>query len=354
MVIVIKEFTKKDMIAQKLVIGIPDKKSIPGVLSLIKKYHIGGVILYKNNYDSLDELTKLINLLKEANRNYEIPLAISIDQEGGRANRLPLEINNIKSSYRLCNSGLNTVKDAASITADILNKLGINMNFAPVLDIKKQKDNNFIGNRAYSSNIKEIIECGRVYCKELEKKNIIPVLKHFPGHGSVKFDSHFFLPVITKFSNNVADVKPFLALMDEEAPAIMVSHILIRKYTNLKPASLSSNFIQNYIKKKLRYNGLLITDELGMRSVRFFYGKYRSIKNAFIAGNDLICFKYKDGYIERVINELLTIDLDLEESFNKVVSYKKKYKYSDEEINFNINLKELNAKIDEINNRKEN
>ena len=142
--------------------------------------------------------------------------------------------------------------------------------------------------------------------------------------------------------------------MDEEAPAIMVSHILIRKYTNLKPASLSSIFIQNYIKKKLRYNGLLITDELGMRSVRFFYGKYRSIKNAFIAGNDLICFKYKDGYIERVINELLTIDLDLEESFNKVVSYKKKYKYSDEEINFNINLKELNAKIDEINNRKEN
>ena len=353
MVIYIKEFTKTEMIAQKILIGIPDKKSIPGVLELIKNYHIGGVILYKNNYSNLDELVKLINMLKEANKGYDIPLTISMDQEGGRSNRLPSEINNIKSSFRLCNSGNKTVKDAAVVTANILNKLGINMNFAPVLDVKKQKDEDFIGNRAYSSNIDKITECGRIYCKELEKKHIIPVLKHFPGHGSIKFDSHVFLPIITKFSNNVDDVKPFLRLMEEEAPAIMVSHILIKGYTNLRPASLSPEFINNYIISKLRYNGLLITDELGMRSVRFFYGRYKSVRNAFLAGNDIICFKYKDGYIERVIGELLEMKLDVEKSFNKIVDYKKQYKFSDKPVKFDLDLMTLNKKIDEINNRKE-
>ena len=110
----------QDMLAQKLLVGIPDKKSIPEVFNLIKKYHIGGVILYKSNYDSLDEMLKLTNKLKESNKEYDIPLFIAIDQECGRVNRLPAELNRIKSSYRQCLSGLECVKKASDLTSDIL------------------------------------------------------------------------------------------------------------------------------------------------------------------------------------------------------------------------------------------
>ena len=349
--------TYKDMLAQMLFVGIPNKKSIPGVISDIKKHHIGGVILYKNNYDSLDEMIDLINKLKKANEKYDVPLCIAIDQEGGRVNRLPKEFNNIKSASRLCKSGLKAVTKASQISSSVLRNLGINMNFAPVLDVRNQSDDNaFIGNRAYSNNEEEIVACAKSFIKEYNKSKVIPVCKHYPGHGCINVDSHIFLPIIKNFSKNSRDLKPFLEI-GNDAPAIMVSHILINGYTNFKPASLSKSFIQNFIREDNNYKGLVITDELGMRAVRLLFGKYRSVKLAYEANNDIICCKYHDGYVDKVLDTLmcdLKLDINnIKDSYTKILDYKKRYILNDKPINNKVDLKEINKEIDSINNMKE-
>ena len=346
------------MLAQKLLVGIPNKKYIPEVIDIIKKYHIGGVILYKNNYDSLKEMLELTNSLKEANGNYDIPLIIAIDQECGRVNRFPSEINRIKSSYRQCLSGTECVRKASNLTGDLLKKVGVNMNFAPVLDIRRQKDDNaFIGNRAFSSNYEEVIQCGKIWCEELTKDHVIPVIKHFPGHGSLNTDSHIFLPVITEFKEDKSDLIPFRELIKEGVSALMVGHILIKGMTGHKPATLSRTFITDYVRKKHNYNGLIVTDELGMRAVRIFYGKNKPVLKAYEAGNDIICIKYHPNYIEKILNKLLKdakLNKDeIEESCERIIKYKKEYKLSDKSINSTIDIDKVNEVINETNNMDE-
>ncbi len=336
-----------------LLVGIPNKESIPGVLNLIKKNHIGGVILYKNNYSSLDEMISLINKLKEANKDYDIPLTIAIDQEGGRVNRLPKDIHNLNSAYRLCNASDESVIKGARITSSILNKLGINMNFSPVLDVRSQSDDNaFIGNRAFSKDINKISLLGEMYVNEHIKNDVIPVIKHYPGHGNINVDSHFLLPIIRNFSKNRKDIIPFRYLMEKDVPAIMVGHILIKNYTKLKPATLSREFVTDFIINEEKYNNLIITDELGMRAIRLFYGKYRPMKLAFLAGNDLICCKYSNNYIEKCLDMLTKyIDsVDIDDSFSKIIKYKKKFRYNDELITNDLDIDEINKEIDNINN----
>ena len=348
----------QDMLAQKLLVGIPDKKSITEVFNLIKKYHIGGVILYKSNYDSLDEMLKLTNKLKESNKEYDIPLFIAIDQECGRVNRLPAELNRIKSSYRQCLSGLECVKKASDLTSDILKRVGVNMNFAPVLDIRRQKDDNaFIGNRAFSSNYEDVIKCGKIWCDELINDNIIPVIKHFPGHGSLKTDSHLFLPIIRDFKEDKSDLKPFKELIKDGVPALMIGHILIKGMTGLRPATLSRTFITDYVRDKHNYTGLIVTDELGMRAVRTFYGKTNSVLKAYEAGSDVICIKYHPGYIEKLLDKLLNdSNINKEEitnSYERIIKYKKEFKLSDKPLNDKIDVAKANTIINEINNMDE-
>ena len=346
------DYKIQDKIAQMFLVGIPNKESIPGVLELIKKHHIGGVILYKNNYNNIDEMIDLINRLKRANKEYTIPLTIAIDQEGGRVNRLPQDILNIKSAYRLAKSGKNAVNEASLFTSKLLKDIGINMNFSPVLDIKSQGDDNaFIGNRAFSNNPDEIIKYGEIWTNNYINNDVIPVIKHYPGHGNLNVDSHIFLPIIKNFSKDRIDLKPFRSLMQNKIPAIMVGHILISNYTKLKPASLSKEFIIDFIRNEEKYDGLVITDELGMRAVRIFFGKYRSIKMAYLAGNDIICCKYSNGYIEKCLN---IIRKNIEEStlnshFNRIVSYKKRFNFKDDLVSNQLNISEINKKIEQIN-----
>ena len=344
--------TIEDKIAQMLLVGIPNRESIPGVLDLIKNKHIGGVILYKNNYNSLKEMIDLINELKLANYDYDIPLTIAIDKEGGRVNRLPKEIINIKSAYRLAEMGEDVVQEASDLTSKILNQLGINMNFAPVLDIRSQKDDNaFIGNRAFSDNAQEIIKFGRIYVQTHLLNNVIPVIKHYPGHGNINIDSHFFLPIVRNFSKERVDLQPFHVLMKEKVPAIMVGHILLPSYTKMKPATLSKCFITEFIRKQNRYNGLIITDELGMRAVRILYGKYYCMKLAFLAENDIISCKYSKGYIERCIKKLKKEKdhFNLDYHFNKIIDYKKQYHFNDNSISKDIDFEKFNKKIQSLN-----
>ena len=296
----------KEKIAQMFLVGIPNKESIEGILNLIKNYSIGGVIIYKNNYSDLEELKKLITKLKEANKDNKLPLTISIDQEGGRVNRLPKEFTNSVSLYRMSKNSNDDIKLYARTTSQLLHYLGINMNFAPVLDLKKHHDNHAIGNRAISSNVKKVTEVSEIICDEFKNNNVVPVIKHFPGQGSVNMDSHFFLPTIFNYEKILKeDSIPFKSMIEKGIDTIMVGHILVLKKSHLLPASISKQFIHNELRDRYNYKNIIMTDELGMRSVSLLYGKTNSIIKAFKAKNDIVCCKYSPNFIEDLIDKVI-------------------------------------------------
>lgn len=349
--------TIREKISQMLLVGIKSKEDISGIIELIKKEHIGGVLLYKNNYSSIREMNELINLLKKSNSG-NIPLFISIDQEWGRVNRMPSEIHNFKSLNKIASLSDDLINEYAFITSSLLSSVGVNMDLAPVLDLKNQKDSMAIGNRAISNNPHKVYEVSKIICDNFKKNNIMPVVKHFPGHGSVNIDSHMFLPIISNYNKVLEnDIIPFELLFNNtNCDALMIGHLLIPKLTGLIPASLSKKFIENELIKKYNYDGLIMTDELGMKSISLLYGKFNSFKKAIYAKSDIICCKYETNYIPKLLDVLENfamkkgLEKQIDNSYNKINKYKEKYNLSNNEVKCNINVENINAIIDKINN----
>lgn len=177
----INSLSLEEKIGQLFLVSFEENAITDEIKILIQKYKIGGVILYRKSSIDYDNLLKLINELKELNKNNPIPLFISIDQEGGRVNRLPKSIINLKAAYKLTkNKDLNIIEQASEITAKILKDTGYNMNFAPVLDIKNFNENHPIGDRCFGDNLEDVCKFGIASMKTYQNNGIIPVIKHFP------------------------------------------------------------------------------------------------------------------------------------------------------------------------------
>ena len=250
--------------------------------------------------------------------------------------------------------GYELVKESSSIIAEVLSDLGFNMNFAPVLDLKNYKDKHAIGDRAYSNDINIVSKDGIAFMKKLQSKNIISVIKHLPGHGATKEDSHFILPIIQKTYDDIekSDMVPFKNAIENGADAILVGHLVIPKITKTNPASLSKTFIRKYIRKKYRYNKLLITDDLKMKAIKLFYGEVRAVKKAFEAGNDIIVFRYSSDKEEKAIKTLLELyDRNLgrvNRSVTRILKEKEKYNFNDNKVKPTIDIEQINNRIDKI------
>ena len=304
----IKELSLEEKIGQMIIIGLNTETSIKNLEEIIEKYKVGGVLLYKRNYhQNYEEMIEIVNKIKALNQKNKVPIFISIDQEGGRVNRTPKEFKNLPSANKLVKKSgeEDFVKLSGEITGEILHKLGVNMDFAPVLDIKRFSDNHAIGDRAFSENIEEVSKYGLEYIQALQEKGIIAIAKHFPGHGATKTDSHFRLPKIDEEIETLEkeDMQPFKKAMEHKVDGVLIGHLKIAKVTGKLPASMSRRFITKYIRKKYRYNGLVITDDVRMKGVRIRYGRNNAVKKAFLACNDMIIFKYDNdiGVIDKII-----------------------------------------------------
>lgn len=351
----INELTLEEKIGQMFMFGV-NSNDASVLYKLIKEYKIGGVILYKNNYSSYDELINVVKKLKEANKDNKVPLFISIDQEGGRVNRMPKEITNIKNIYDL--SSLNDIKlieDSADVLSKMLVNSGINMNFAPVLDVYNGSDSNVLFKRCFSSDIDVVSKYGIKYMKKMQQNNLISVVKHFPGHGVSEKDSHFFVPYV-KDSNIIFDkhVIPFENAINSGCDAIMIGHIVIKGITNGLPASISRDFISKYLREKYNYDGLVITDDIKMGAVNLIY-RFVSLEKAFSSGSDVVLIKYHKGnesfinkIVDRVNNNVINIS-DINNSVDRILKIKAKYNISDDTNFDGINISDFNKKINNIN-----
>ncbi len=347
------EMSLNQKFAQMIMIGLDFYDLDDEVIKFIKEYKIGGVVLYKKNYTSIESMTTFINKLKKINEN-NIPLFIAIDQENGRVNRFPKEIPTIysplKQAYTRDLKIINTVND---ITSYLLKSVGVNMNFAPCLDIVRSEKNKAIGNRSYGSTFEDVCLYGIPFMENMKKHNIISVVKHFPGHGASNKDSHLLKPEIKDLKTlEKEDIIPFEYAIKKGVDAIMVGHLIIKGY-GLKPASINKNIIDDYLINRYNYNGLIISDDIRMNASRDFTGLKRRIFNAINAGNDIVMIKYKKNDIKmykKLFKNINKINPEIiNNSSKKILDIKNKYNLTNKENILNIDINKVNEKIKEIN-----
>lgn len=356
----IEELSIKEKISQMIMVGLDTNYITDRITRMISEYKIGGIILYRKNFNTYEQMLKLINDIKALNRNNKIPLFIAIDQEGGRVNRMPPEIKNLPSANKLASlNNIDIIINSAKITGTLLKKSGFNLNFAPVLDIKRFNNNHPIGDRCYGETKEEVAKYGITVMQELQKQGIISVVKHFPGHGSTNIDSHYLLPIVTSNIEDLQkeDMYPFEQAINKGADAILVGHLLIKKITGTYPASLSRKFITNYLRKKYRFKGLIITDDLKMKAIRLLYGPNLAIEKAFKAGNDIIIFRFNSSVEKKVIDRITNLvkkgkikESQINRSVRRILKIKEKYNISDEYVNNDLDIEKINTEIEQIRN----
>lgn len=354
----INELSIQEKVGQMIMIGMDTNYITERIKLMITKYKIGGIILYRKNFNTYEDMLALIRQLKDLNKENKIPLWIAIDQEGGRVNRMPKEILNLPAANKIATKGgLEAVEKSAEIIGKLLKQSGYHVNFAPVLDMKRFKDNHAIGDRSYGEKKEEVASYGIAFMKKLQEQGILPVIKHFPGHGATQKDSHYFLPMIKERMEYLEneDMYPFQQAIQNGAEAILIGHLLIRNVTGIFPASLSKKFITKYVRKKYRYNGLIITDDLKMRAIRLWYGAEFAVRKAFEVGNDVIVFRFHQEEerkaIETVMKQIRTGKLKearINRSVRRIVKIKEKYGLFEETETEGINIDEINEEIKKI------
>lgn len=344
----------KEKFGQMIMLGLDIEEMNDEIIKLIRDYKIGGVVLYKKNYNSIVEMQKLINRLKDINKN-NIPLFIAIDQENGRVNRMPNEIDRIYSVGKQASTkNDNIIHKCNKITSNILRDVGVNMNLAPVVDINYD-DSKIIGNRSYGSSALEVIRYTTISMNDYKEEGIIPVVKHFPGHGLVSTDSHYLIPVISDTKKMEDDLVVYDALIKSGCDALMVGHLKVLGYGS-EPATINKNIIKKYLIDRYNYQGLIITDDLRMNTMKYIYGIKNMVNKSILAGSNILMIKYKkrdtkrlyDGLYKMIDKEKIDNKL-IEDSYNKIIDIKNKYKISNDIVNSNINIDKINEEIRSVN-----
>ena len=340
-------------IEQTLIIALDTAKAKQEIQQILENHQIGGVLLYKKNYTTYSDMIEFINFIKKTNKKVgNPPIFISIDQEGGRVNRIPSDFKNLPSAYTLAQTqDEEIIKESANITARILANAGVNMNFAPVLDIKRFENSHAIGDRAYSENKEIVAKYGYIYMKEMQEHNILPVIKHFPGHGLTKKDTHFRLPTINNKIEDIEreDILPFKKLIENGADAMLVSHIIIKEFNKKYPASISKEVIQ-YIQDKLQFKGLIITDDVRMKAMEMSFGKNNAVKKAALAGNDMVVMKYseREKVYEKLARDNKIEEKEIDRRVEKILEMKERYQVKDEIRKNEIDIEKENLAIERI------
>lgn len=258
---------------------------------LFSQVQAAGYILFSRNIETADGCRELCDELRAISR-FAHPPIIAIDQEGGRVIRTQAFGLQLPSARALALSqDSNLINKAARLSAWTLLSLGINTNFAPVLDAQSSRSNALM-DRCWGSDTQDIISFAGMWNRESTRQGIMTCGKHFPGMGEAAVDPHFDLPVLKGDSKHFLDSSaiPFLALMPE-LPSLMMAHLLIPDMDAELPSSLSPCVIQDFLRLQLGYEGLIFTDDLCMGAIAKHYAPAQSACLALKAGCDvpLLC-----------------------------------------------------------------
>lgn len=265
----------------------------PQLDETLSRYQPGALILFRRNIANNRQLAKLNgDLQKAASKRLKAPLLLMIDQEGGVVTRVRVNtpIPSALALGRVADTHL--VENFARVKGDMLAALGFNVNLAPVMDISNPDKDSFIGNRTFGDDPATVTELSMAYAKGLTAAGLIPTGKHFPGHGSTLTDSHHSVPkkLATEEELESRDFVPFKKLSTSASPGfIMMAHLSLPNVDPQGlPATYSSLMIRSYLREKLGFKGVIITDDLEMAGAAVSSDIGERAVRAFLAGNDMI------------------------------------------------------------------
>jgi beta-N-acetylhexosaminidase len=289
--------TDDQALGQVFMLGWVGAEPSPLIMDWIRDRNIGGVKIFGWNTEDTTRLARTVGALQEASLRgrFKIPLLVATDQEGGWIRHVKGSTSETPGNMAIGASGY--PRDAYLSGYYIgreLALLGINMNFAPTVDLFTNRDSELIGPRAFGSNPVNVGILGAAFMKGQQAAGIIPTAKHYPGHGDTDLDSHGVLPRIEVSFEMLwnRELIPYRMLAAEGLPAVMSGHLAFpQTKAAMVPASLSSWFLQDLLREKMGYRGIIITDDLMMNGATLWAGSLsRAAKQALLAGNDIILF----------------------------------------------------------------
>ena len=276
-------------VGQLAIVGFAGHSIPPDLRALAREFDLGGVILFARNVDSPEQVAEIAR--EAQSMVQELPLWVSVDQEGGRVARLKAPFTVWPPMMALGRSadGELARRFARALAAE-LKAVGISLDYTPVLDILTNPKNPVIGDRALGERAEDVSRLGRIIIQTLQGEGIAACGKHFPGLGDANLDPHLELPVVDHPPDRLEAVEfaPFRAAIEADVAAIMTAHILIPSLDEERQATLSPRIIDGLLKNKLGYTGLVVTDDLEMGAVKGRYGLPDATVGAIAAGCDVV------------------------------------------------------------------
>lgn len=292
----IAEMSVRDKVAQMLMIGFHGRSiaESPELATMVGEYHVGGLVMLEANAHDPAQVQGLTGELQAlaTSSGAGIPLFISINHEGGIVIRITEGITEFPGNMAVGATGQpQNAYLAAALGAEELRAMGINMNLAPVLDINDNPLNPIIGTRSFGASDQMVAEYGRLAVQGMQEQGVIAIAKHFPGHGGVAVDSHGALPVIEASADALwqHELVPFRAAVEQGVAGIMTAHISIPALDATgRPATLSPEILTGLLREQMGYDGLIMTDSLGMAGVSQNRGQVQAAVEAVQAGADIL------------------------------------------------------------------
>lgn len=354
---ILEEMNLDEKIGQMIIAGVPGTSLDVNTKSLINDNKIGGIIFYENNLDNPKQSIQLVNDLKAENWKNSLPLFISTDEEGGKVSRMPGGLTDLPN-----NDEIGLVNDEVfsfeigSLLGKELNAFGLNLNYAPVLDVNSNPRNTVIGNRSFGNNPELVSEMGIQTMKGIQSQQIISVVKHFPGHGETAVDSHFELPKVNKQLKELSELEliPFENAISSGADVVMVAHILLPALDQVYPSSMSKEIISNLLREELNFSGVIMTDDMTMKAITDNYDIGNAALQSVEAGSDIILVAHDYYKVVATIKAIKSAveageisEERIDESVNRIIQLKLKYKLNDERVP-DVNIDELNEEIQKV------
>lgn len=345
---ILQNMSLEDKVGQVIIAYFSGTEFTARLAQELQEIPLGGVILYSvaGNIESPAQVAALTGKIqKTAAENGLLPLFIAIDQEGGSVARLTEGITVFPGNMALgAADSPELARAGAAVIGRELRTLGVNWNFAPVVDVNNNPDNPVIGIRSFGSDPEKVARLGAATVDPYLAAGVMPTAKHFPGHGDTAVDSHYGLPLIPYDLDRLQnlELKPFQAMIEAGVPAVMMAHILVPELTgdDRLPASLSAGAVR-YLREEMGFEGLVVTDSMGMGAITENWGLGEAAVMAFKAGVDIILFgpwiNVQPGDRQEIFQALMAAvekgeitGERLDRAVKRILSAKMKYKISDD------------------------
>jgi beta-N-acetylhexosaminidase len=320
----------REKIGQMFMIGVQGGTLNRDERLIIEECGFGGFILFAHNCREPKQILWLCRALWETGT--EFPPFIAIDQEGGRVHRLPKPFSHFPSAGRVGEKGNPYLASRTGRAAAAeLSLVGINLNFAPVLDVDSNPENPIIGDRAFGGAPEQVIRFAWPYAEGLRDGGVIPCGKHFPGHGATDEDSHLALPIVEKSLAELKAVElpPFVHACRQGIETLMTAHVLYRALDQEFPGTLSERIVSGLLRHDLGYDGVVFSDDMGMKAIGANYGEEEATGLAVRAGIDVLLFCHELSRAMRVYEFLCAeaerdpaVRARVEESYRRITQLK--------------------------------